>query len=389
MKHILLALTLLLPALPAFASTVYVESNEPEQNKILMYHLDANGTLTQTGAMPTGGKGFVDPTLALGPFDSDQQVIINSARTLLFAVNSGSNSISVFCILKDGKLDPVKGSPFESHGINPVSVGLRGDILTVVNKHGDPAQDADKSLPNYTNFMVSNGGELKWIAGSTAEVASGSSPSQALTAPMGPFVFGADFLGGVLQSFQTSPNGMLMRRSTLGLPAAEFPNAQTPRLPLGLAAHPSRPLLYVGFPTASKIGVYEYDRTGQLRFESATEDSGKVVCWLAVNKAGTRLYASNTADPSVTIYDLANPAKPREFQKISLASMGGAYQIALSPSGHELLVLTQRFKAETPQGEGNELHVIRLDGMGRGMGEHSAVKLSLPNDVRPQGVATL
>jgi hypothetical protein len=208
-------------------------------------------------------------------------------------------------------------------------------------------------------------------------------------APMGPFVFGADFLGGLLQSFQISPEGMLMRRSSLGLPAMEFPNAQTPRLPLGLAAHPSRPLLYVGFPTANKIGVYEYDRTGQLRFSSATEDSGKVVCWLAVNMAGTRLYASNTADASVTIYDLSNPAKPREIQKISLASMGGTYQISLSPNGQELVVLTQRFKPETPQGEGNELHVIRLDGMGRGMGEGSSMKFSLPNDVRPQGVAIL
>ena len=92
----------------------------------------------------------MDASLALGPYDSDQEIIVNSDHTLLLTVNGGSNSISVFKIMADGQLAAVKGSPFSSHGVQPVSVGLNGNILTVVNKHEDPAQIADKSLPNYT-----------------------------------------------------------------------------------------------------------------------------------------------------------------------------------------------------------------------------------------------
>ena len=46
---------------------------------------------------PTGGLGITFTT-ALGPFDSDQEIIVNSTHTLLFAVNGGSDTIAVFRI---------------------------------------------------------------------------------------------------------------------------------------------------------------------------------------------------------------------------------------------------------------------------------------------------
>jgi hypothetical protein len=85
-----------------------------------------------------------------------------------------------------------------------VSVGLKGETLVVVNKDQNPAQAgtvAGAILPNYTTFNVSPGGQLSPIPDSTVSVAYGSSPSQALIAAQGNVVFGADFLGGLLQSF--------------------------------------------------------------------------------------------------------------------------------------------------------------------------------------------
>lgn len=40
-------------------------------------------------------------------------------------------------------------------------------------------------------------------------------------------------------------------------PVSEFTDDTTPRLPLGLWFHPIYPLLYVGFVTENKLGVYE------------------------------------------------------------------------------------------------------------------------------------
>ena len=139
-----LALALLAPSciLPGAASAqpprargvVYVESDDPAGNAVLAFRRHDDGSLTPLpgSPFPTGGRG-ITPTFNLGPFDSDQEVIINREHTLLFAVNGGSDSIAVFHIEPDGSLTPVDGSPFPSGGSNPVSVGLSGDdVLCVV-----------------------------------------------------------------------------------------------------------------------------------------------------------------------------------------------------------------------------------------------------------------
>ena len=378
-------------AIAGSASIVYVESNRNDSNSILSYSRDANGKLTPLASFPTGGKGVVDSSFALGPFDSDQELISDAGNRHVFAVNSGSNSIAVFNVDSRGNLSPVRGSPFNSHGVNPVSLGLSGNLLTVVNQHGDPAQVMDQSLPNYTTFFVDPNGALRWT-GSVMAVAKGSSPSQALVAPNGRAIFGADFLGGVVRSMGINAYGRLYPIAALGLPAGEFPNEQTPRFPLGLITHPRAPVLYVGFPTANKIGVYTFDTLGRLRFQGAASDSGTVVCWMRTNRAGTRLYASNTGDASVTVYDIGtNALRPREIQRVALPTKGGAYQLSLTPDESGLIVLTQRFQAATPVGQGNEIHSFRVspkDGT-LTMGQTPFVALDLPGDTRPQGVLVL
>ena len=87
----------------------------------------------------TGGTGVRDLTHSLATFANDTPVIANREHTLLFAVNEGSNNIAVFRIGLYGDLTPVVGSPFASGGYQPVSLALVRDMLTVVNKNGDPA----------------------------------------------------------------------------------------------------------------------------------------------------------------------------------------------------------------------------------------------------------
>ena len=140
---------------------VYVESNTPT-NRILAFRRDDRGYLTPLSGSPfgTGGSGVhpIDPAV-LGPFDSDQNLIVNPDRTRLFAVNSGSDTVAVFDIRPDESLVAVEGSPFPSGGVNPVSLGLAGNILVVVNKDydlGRPGFNPAARKPNYTlsgNFM--------------------------------------------------------------------------------------------------------------------------------------------------------------------------------------------------------------------------------------------
>jgi hypothetical protein len=90
---------------------IWLESNSTVGNSILTFRNNGTGNPTFLGSTPAGGIGVFDKTFALGPFDSDQNLIVNDDGTLLFAVNSGSNSIAVFRITLNG-LQAVEGSPF-------------------------------------------------------------------------------------------------------------------------------------------------------------------------------------------------------------------------------------------------------------------------------------
>lgn len=387
-----LALSCLIPAHRAFANSteyVYVESNikTPNGNSIFAFKRNAGGSLTalNNSPFPTGGAGVQDSSLALGPYDSDQDIVVDETRDLLFAVNSGSDTIAVFHIEADGSLQAVKGSPFPSRGTNPVSVGLRGDILFVVNKNGDFARQTS-ILPNYTAFRIAANGALLPIEGSPVYVALGSSPTQALVVPGSNLLFGADFLGGLLQHFEFEEDH-LRQRPPIALPASEFDDKTTPRLPLGLWAHPKIPVLYVGFVTINRLGVYAFNEEGHLKFIRTVPNSGKAICWLRTNRSGTRLYSTDTDSNSVSVYDLSYPEEPSEIQDLVLAGVGNALQFSLSKDERNLYVISQRASASIPEGEGNVLHTLSVARDGALSESNAPIVFHLPPGTRPQGVA--
>ncbi|HWE37729.1 MAG TPA: hypothetical protein VG406_14270 [Isosphaeraceae bacterium] len=370
---------------------VYTQSNDPAGNAVFAFRRHRDGSLTPVpgSPFPTGGTG-ITPTFNLGPFDSDQEIIIDRHRRLLFTVNGGSDSIAVFRIDRDGSLDPVDGSPFDSGGSNPVSVGLADEVLCVVNKAEDPGHMADM-LPNYTTFHVGRRGWLTPIRGSTVSVDIGSSPSQALVSPDRKLLFGADFLGGTLRSFRIRPDGRLVEADAQGLPTSVFAGTGAPPLPLGLAVHPEETLLYVDFVTISKIGVYRYHGDGRLEFLRAIQDSGMAPCWIVVNREGTRAYAGNTADTSVTVYDIDDdPTTPVEIQKVTLVGPGNVFQIGLDPTNQFLSAITQPAAAGQPA-TANALHVLKVAGDGT-LTEVATSPTVLPvmtMGTRSQGVASI
>ena len=368
---------------------VYTETNDIA-NAVLAFRRDDQGRLTLLPGAPfsTGGKGVIDPSFKLGPFDTDQNVVIDHDRRLLFAVNSGSNSIAGFHIRPhDGALEPTRGSPFPSGGINPVSIGLRGDQIVIINQDLDSAQNTAGGLPSIvTRHVTEDGRIVKFPADTTISLSVGSAPSQALTANNRPFVFDAQFLGGRLASYRLFPNGRLLANPPQPLPASESVGGTAP-LPLGLWVNPDARQLYVGFVTVNKLGVYTWDEEGVPVFERTVANSGKAICWLRANRAGTRLYSANTGSSTVSVYDTTDPDEPKEIQAIHISGPGALFQLALDPTERFLYVIGQRGSHAAP---GNALHVLALDQEDGTLTEVSSspVPITLQSpDARPQGVA--
>lgn len=370
--------------------TIWLESNSTAGNSILAFRNTGNGSPTFLASTSAGGIGVYDPSFALGPFDSDQNLITNPEGTLLFAVNSGSNSIAVFRITSDG-LQAVEGSPFPSGGSDPVSVGLKDDILTVVNKDQDPAQNVNLVQPNYTTFRVSPNGQLTPIERSTVSVAYASSPSQALIASQAPLVFGADFLGGLLQSFFLDEDGRLHQNPPQALPDTVFTGQTAGHLPLGMRTHPNLRILYVDLTLIHEVAVYRYDEKGKLSFVRTVADSGQAPCWATVNHAGTRLYATNTGDNSIAVYDLTDPLEPVEIQHFVLAETTGALFSTVIDDSDQWIYVSNEPASASSTPAANAFHSLKVGSDGTLTEPFPPTVLPIGGTVpvRAQGIAVL
>ncbi|MCC5638536.1 lactonase family protein [Nostoc sp. CHAB 5844] len=137
------------------------------------------------------------------------------------------------------------------------------------------------------------------------------------------------------------------------------------------------------------MGVYSYDEEGNLTFIKAVPNSGIFICWIAINRAGTRLYTTNPADNSVTVYDIAkDPKTPVEIQKVTLKGPmgGGGAQLTLDSKGEFLHVVSQ--PATNPPSGNNGISVLKVNPYNGTLTEVLSSPLIIPavNNSFPQGI---
>jgi 6-phosphogluconolactonase (cycloisomerase 2 family) len=424
---------------------LYIQSNDHRdgQNSVIVYERGEDGSLSLHPAGPvlTGGTGIDNDTNGkLGPNDNDTPIAASADGKRLFAVNGHSNTIAVFDIGADGGLTPVAGSPFNAHGIGPVSVSISGDMLTVANRNEDPHQlDELRGAANssYTSFRVGDNGGLTFL--SKVENEDGHKATQILFASAQPgLAFGNDFqvdadfdgdgtvsrlfseeahVRGRLQSFRLADDGKLLSTGRTSLPETVEPAPDVPTLPLGIWDHPTKHLVYVGLVTRNQLGVFRYDDAGTLSFVTSVPNSGQDICWLRVNRSGTRLYAINnlpregTSDTTstLTVFDISGDRaeKPVEIARTAIPMPLGtfvnnrnaeqpsstAFQLTLDDEEKYLYVINQRIdQTDTNTSkEGNVLHSFRI--LDDGTVEPVAFRHLIPDGVhhraRPQGVVTV
>jgi 6-phosphogluconolactonase (cycloisomerase 2 family) len=404
--------------------TVYVQANDPTpgRNAVLTYQHDSEGCLQLVGTFPTGGTGALNPTDRLGTDDHDQEIIVSPDNKFLFTVNQGSNTIAVFKIKPDGGLTSVKGSPFPSGGNGPVSLGLSGDRLYVVNQNENSPAPSTTGNPNYTVFQVDPNGRLTPIPNSTIDLQRGDTPTQALISPDGRHVFGNQFFdvdqaytpqlapflparSSSLDSFNIQPDGRLVRAAGTPqpLPIEAMFAIPPARYSLGLQVHPTERILYVGFILGFKFAVYTYDAAGRLTFVTAAPLSDGGICWIVINKDRTRAYASNAITNTISVLDITNPLAPFQIQSVFLRLEADAppgpfgpvnfattpFQLALDPDSETLYVKNHE---TTPGGyaKGNALHILDVQPDGTLVeNDCSPAFLPIPANAHAAGVVVL
>src|SRR5690349_12109773 len=109
---------------------VFVMTNASDQNEVISFERDANGSLREAGRFATGGRGTGG---LIDPLESQGSLTLSQDGALLFAVNAGSGEVSVFRV-RNAKLQLRDKVP--SGGAEPNAIAQRGGLVYVLNVGG-------------------------------------------------------------------------------------------------------------------------------------------------------------------------------------------------------------------------------------------------------------
>jgi 6-phosphogluconolactonase (cycloisomerase 2 family) len=281
---------------------VYVLTNQPV-NSVMVYARAADGRLTFARTYKTRGAGAGS---GADPLGSQNSLVLGRHGQLLFAVNAGSNDVSVFEVrgLELRLLDRVP-----SHGQMPVSVAVRGDVVYVLNAGG---------TPNVSGFFMF-AGRLKYIPGSTRPLAGGtnSAPGEVAFSPDGNVLMVTEKGTNLIDTWRVDAYGHATHHHTTDSHGA---------VPFGFTFTRGDDAI-VAEAAPSALSSYEVDDDGHLGLLTGTlADGGMANCWVVVTHGyrGQRFaFAANAGSGTISSYSIAADGT-LDINRFVAATTGGA-----------------------------------------------------------------
>ena len=268
---------------------VYVMTNQTAGNSIMAFNRAANGALRLVGTFPSGGLGFGSGNDPLG---SQGSLLLSDDGHFLFAVNAGSNDISVMAA---GPMGLTLLGTFASGGTEPTSLALYKDLLYVLNAGG---------TPNITGFQLNPNGTLAMLPGSSLPLAGGTaaSPAQVSFTVDGSFLVVTEKATNLIDTYHVLPSGLATG------PVSNTSNGATP---FGFAFGRYGALVVSeaggGAGGTSAASSYQISTpSGSLMTVSpSVGDTQLAACWAVATNDGRFVYLSNSASGTLSSYGVS------------------------------------------------------------------------------------
>jgi len=304
------------------ASAVYVMTNDPARNAVLMFRRDASGQLALVDRRATGGRGGTGNGVGnVDPLGSQDSLIANGDASRLLAVNAGSDEISSIGVSDKGLtlLSIVK-----SGGDFPNSVALYGDLVYVLNAHG---------TPNVSGFRLAADGTLRPLAGSTRPLAGGTAaaPHDVRFSPDGTRLIVTEDMTNQFDIFDVGNDGLLTGVTTA---ASSGPG------PFGFTFARDG-FLVVAEAASASVSSYELTPTNTLAVITPSVMNGQAAsCWISLTPHG-QAFISNTANATLSSYQVDATGHVALVQAVAAATGTGSAPIdsALSSDNRFLYVI--------------------------------------------------
>jgi len=300
---------------------VYTETNGVPTNSVVVYSRAADGTLTESQTVPTGGSGVPSsPPFGFPVTDSQGAVALSSDRRFLFAVNAGSDTISSFSLGRHG-IALVDQAP--SGGVFPVSITVsqRG-VVYVLNEGSD----------SIAGFRVSPGGSLIPIAGSVRSFGSGTVAAQAGFNPTGDVLAVSERGSNEISTWVVAPNGT---------PGPTVTNASTGNVPFGFAFTARGDLFVTNADIpATSASTYGVDRnTGALTPIDVEPALVLSACWAVITNSNRFAFTSSPLDQAISSFRVHPDGTMDLLDPHAGTTTGHALDEALTPNSKFLYVV--------------------------------------------------
>jgi 6-phosphogluconolactonase (cycloisomerase 2 family) len=303
---------------------LFVQTDNTAGNQVVAYHRNVGGTLTLAGTYDTGGLGGQLTGSVVDHLASQGSLTYDPAHGLLYAVNAGTNTVTVFAASGD-RLH--RRQIIGSGGAFPVSVTVHGNLVYVLNAlKGGSVQ----------GYRVA-GGLLHHIAGSrrplhlnpTATPQFTNTPGQVAFSPDGTQVIVTTKANGDdVDVFAVGPSGRLSASPAVN----SLPNA----VPFAIAFDPAGHLVIAESGTPTALASFTLNADGTITQIDQVPSGQAATCWVAASRG--RLFASNAGSATVSRY-VSSPTGQLALRG-QTGTDPGTVDAAAGPHGRYLYVQT-------------------------------------------------
>ena len=302
---------------------IFVQTDNIAGNQVVAYHRAGNGTLTLAGRYGTGGLGGVLSGSVVDHLASQGSLSYDQRHGLLYAVNAGSNTVSVFSAAGDRLF---LRQVISSGGTFPVSVAVHGDLVYVLDA------TSGGSVQGY--WVIS--GHLVPIPGSNRSLGLDPTATPQFTNTPGQLAFSP---GGSKLIVTTKANGNDI--DVFGvhfdgrLSASPVVNPEPGTVPFAITFDQVGHLVIANAGT-NALASLRLNASGTVTLLDAVGTGQSATCWVAPD--GNALFASNAGSGTVSAYQSSFGGQlTLESQH---ATDPGTVDAAASPDGRFLYVQT-------------------------------------------------
>jgi 6-phosphogluconolactonase (cycloisomerase 2 family) len=268
---------------------VFVQTDNTSGNQIVAYDRADNGTLTQKHTYATGGLGGVLTGSAVDHLASQGSLTYDQRNDLLYAVNAGSNTVSVFSVWGD---QLTLRQVVSSGGSFPVSVAVHGNLVYVVNAENGGTVQGYVVAYGRLFPLPGSGRALGLNAAATPQFT--NTPGQVAFSPTGSqLIVTTKANGSDIDVFGVGYRGYLS--------AAPVVNAEPGAVPFGVTFDQAGHLVVAeSSSTTPAVATFALSSDGTVTQLALVPTGQAATCWIA--PAGGFLYASNAGSADLSGY---------------------------------------------------------------------------------------